>query len=312
MYNRQNLPENFPYRIGYACLNTILRKQKPSVFCSRTARIATIATKDEFFLKNLALQNISDLEKMILWNDDHNIHFMRMSSEMFPFASHALYGYDVSFAKEELEKIGMLAKQLDHRLTFHPGQTNNLGSPSSNVVLATKRDLLYHAKVLQLMGMPPESVMIIHGGGTYENKPETLKRWEEEFLTLPQYVKDRIVLENDEICYNAEELLPMCEKLNIPLVFDWHHHNINPGTMDLQILLKRIKDIWLKRGIRQKMHYSESRDDCGNSITERRAHSNMVKDISMCGNDVDLMIEAKDKEQNVIFIYKKYDIPVNR
>lgn len=32
-----------------------------------------------------------------------SIRFMRVSSDLFPFASHGKYGYDLLFAKEELE-----------------------------------------------------------------------------------------------------------------------------------------------------------------------------------------------------------------
>lgn len=45
-----------------------------------------------------------------------------MSSEMFPFASHAKYGYDLEFAEEGLKAAGDLAKKYGHRLTMHPGQ----------------------------------------------------------------------------------------------------------------------------------------------------------------------------------------------
>lgn len=49
---------------------------------------------------------------------------MRMSSEMFPFASHAKYGYDLAFAAEGLKAAGDLAKKYGHRLTMHPGQAS--------------------------------------------------------------------------------------------------------------------------------------------------------------------------------------------
>ena len=49
---------------------------------------------------------------------------MRMSSEMFPFASHAKYGYDLAFAEEGLRAAGDLAKKYGHRLTMHPGQVS--------------------------------------------------------------------------------------------------------------------------------------------------------------------------------------------
>lgn len=42
---------------------------------------------------------------------------MRMSSEMFPFASHPEYGYTLEYAQEELTAAGHLAKKYGHRLT---------------------------------------------------------------------------------------------------------------------------------------------------------------------------------------------------
>ena len=277
------------------------------MFCSRTARISTIVQKGLDHVKELGRQNVTDMLTLIEWNKNNNISFMRMSSDMFPFASHDVYGYSLNYCKPELEAVGNLAKKYNHRLTTHPGQTNNLGSPTAKVISATVRDLTYHAEMLDLMGLNQDSVMIIHMGGVYNDKIETIKRWEDNFMTLDKHVRDRIVLENDEICYNTEEILPTCEKLLIPLVFDWHHHSINPGNSTLEELLQRIAAIWKKRGIRQKMHYSESRPGAV-TIMERRAHSDYVEQVPMCGGDVDLMIEAKMKEQSVLRLYQKYGI----
>jgi UV DNA damage endonuclease len=306
--------EDFPDRLGYACLNTVLRKSKPSVFCSRTARIGTIATFDEDdpgkgveYLQKLGLRNIEDLERMILWNERHGIRFFRMSSDMFPFASHEKYGYSLSYCSAKLARVGELARRFSHRLTTHPGQTNNLGSPNPNVVRSTRRDLMYHAEMLDLLHLDKDSVMVIHGGGVYNDKSAALARWEKEYLLLPENVRNRLVIENDEFSFSCEDLLPLCEKLGIPLVFDWHHHALNPGSIggrgsdSEKELLARIKKTWTDKGVKQKMHFSESREgvSVNASITARRAHSDYVKTIPMCGKDVDLMIEAKMKEQAV-------------
>jgi UV DNA damage endonuclease len=45
---------------------------------------------------------------------------MRLSSEMFPFASHAELGYTLEFARPELSAAGRLAMKYGHRLTMHP------------------------------------------------------------------------------------------------------------------------------------------------------------------------------------------------
>lgn len=64
---------------------------------------------------------------MLRWNDRYGIKFMRLSSEMFPFASHEEYGYKLApFASEVLEEVGKLATKLGHRLTTHPGQVSSL------------------------------------------------------------------------------------------------------------------------------------------------------------------------------------------
>ena len=45
---------------------------------------------------------------MVRWNDKYGIKFMRLSSEMFPFASHEEYGYKLApFASEVLAEAGM-------------------------------------------------------------------------------------------------------------------------------------------------------------------------------------------------------------
>lgn len=49
---------------------------------------------------------------------------MRLSSEMFPFASHGEYGYNLEYADNELKAAGELANKYGHRITTHPGQVS--------------------------------------------------------------------------------------------------------------------------------------------------------------------------------------------
>ena len=296
---------NFPKRVGYACLNTELRAQKPTVFCSRTARLVTMEQQGIELVKELGRRNVVDLLQIMDWNEQHGIRFLRMSSDMFPFASHLQWGYTLEYCTDELAAVGQLAKRYGHRLTTHPGQTNNLGSPHENVVLSTMRDLEYHAEMMDRMGLDQDSVMIIHMGGKYDGKAATMERFAQRFADLSKTAQDRLVLENDEYCYNVEELLPLCETLKIPLVFDYHHHSLNPGTQPVDDLLQRVKASWKERGITQKMHYSESNSDAVTKA-QRRKHSKLVKSMPMCGSDVDLMIEAKGKEQAVLELDKIY------
>ncbi|KAG1051340.1 hypothetical protein G6F43_006444 [Rhizopus delemar] len=305
-------PREFKGRLGYACLNTVLRKEKPSVFCSRTCRLSNALSKGVEYLQELSLQNIADLKKLIQWNEENNIKFMRISSDIFPFATHEKAGYDIDFAKDALAEVGALARKYNHRLTTHPGQFNQLVSLTPKVIVNTIRELKHHAKMMDLMGLDKDSIMIIHMGGVYGDKEAAIARFEQEYVNLPENVKRRLVLENDELGYSVSDLLPVCQKLSIPLVLDWHHHYINPGTVtDLVSLLPTINKIWTDKGIKPKQHYSESRRGA-KTIMELRAHSDRVKNLPPTTDDVDLMIEAKDKEQAVLELYKLYDLqPVN-
>ena len=168
---------------------------------------------------------------MLRWNDKFGIKFLRLSSEMFPFASHEEYGYKLApFVSEELAEAGRVAAELGHRLTTHPGQFTQLGSPRKQVIDNALRDLDYHAEMLSLLKLPPQqdrdAIMVLHLGGVFGDKAATLDRFRENYKKLPQGVKNRLVLENDDVSWSVHELLPLCEELNIPMVLDFHHHNI--------------------------------------------------------------------------------------
>ncbi|KAE8379606.1 UV-endonuclease UvdE-domain-containing protein [Aspergillus bertholletiae] len=346
--NSSYLPLPWKGRLGYACLNTYLRYSTPPVFCSRTCRIASILenrhplldpsqpphptknrpdlsqtpdiTRGQEFVEALGLANARDLVKILRWNDRYGIKFMRLSSEMFPFASHKEYGYRLApFASEVLAEAGRVIAELGHRVSVHPGQFTQLGSPRNEVVENSIRDLEYHSEMLQLLQLPPQqdrdAVMILHMGGMFGDKEATLNRFRENYQPLSQDIKNRLVLENDDVSWSVHDLLPICEELDIPLVLDFHHHNIifdsnqvREGTQDIMGLFDRIKATWARKGITQKMHYSEPTPSAITN-SQRRKHSDRVSTLPPCDPTMDLMIEAKDKEQAVFELMRTFRLP---
>lgn len=268
----------------------------------------------------MGLANARDLVKILRWNDRYGIKFMRLSSEMFPFASHKEYGYKLApFASEVLAEAGRVVADLGHRVSAHPGQFTQLGSPRDEVVENSFRDLEYHSEMLQLLRLPPQqdrdAVMILHMGGTFGDKAATLDRFRDNYMKLSQDAKNRLVLENDDVSWSVHDLLPICEELNIPLVLDFHHHNIifdssqmREGTLDIMSFFDRIKATWTRKDITQKMHYSEPVPSAVTS-RERRKHSDRVSMLPPCDPTMDLMIEAKDKEQAVFELMRTFKLP---
>ncbi|KAM5546068.1 hypothetical protein V8D89_000194 [Ganoderma adspersum] len=308
----ETMETSFKGRLGYACLNTVLRALKPDpVFCSRTLRIDTILKPDHGmeYCKELGRKNAEDLSRLIQWNEENNIKFLRVSSEMFPFASHEEYGYSLDYAEKELKAAGDLARKYGHRLTSHPGQFTQLGSPRDAVVTSAIRELEYHCQMFRLIGLDQDSVMIIHMGGVFGDKQATIERFKEIYRTkLTDDIRSRLVLENDEMCYNADDLLPVCEELNIPLVFDYHHNWIYPSEKPIPGLIAQINAIWHRKGIRPKQHLSEPCPGA-ETVMEKRKHADRCKVLPPdLPDDMDLMIEAKDKEQAVLHLYRIYNL----
>lgn len=298
------VPKNF--NLGYACINTELRNQKKPVFTSRTLRLATLQEKGFDYLKTLIYQNLKDLLTLLEWNKAHDIFFMRLSSEMFPFASHPQYGYDITPFKNELKRVGDYAKENGIRLTMHPGQFDVLSSPKEDVVKHTLLDLAHHAQILDLMEMGKDSVMIIHGGGVYGNKTKSLERLEKNINELPETIRNRLVLENCEMSYCVEDLLPISERTQIPIVIDFHHDAIYSSSYPVNHYFDRVFKVWFDRGIKPKVHLSNSVPGIKETDTKtaRRKHSDYIQFfheyLLSINFDIDVMLECKMKEQAIL------------
>jgi len=275
----------------------------------------TVAEQGVDVLKGKILENLRDVITMIRWNEKHNIRVFRLSSELFPHKSNSLvedYGYD--FALPLLKQIGTLARKLGHRLTFHPGQYCVVGTPNRDMFEQTSRELEYHATVLDLMGMGPDSVMVVHAGGLYGDKESTKDRWCAQFGELPECVRRRLVLENCEHAFHVRDCLDVSRKIGIPVVFDTHHHScyiqLHPDEKlgDGGEYMKDVLSTWARRGIKPKFHISEQ----GSGRIGH--HSDYIENIpdylleipTRYAVHIDIMIEAKMKEKAVLRLYQKY------
>jgi UV DNA damage endonuclease len=306
--------------MGYCCINTELRDL--GIFTSRTCRLETVRDRGIEYIYDLASKNIDDLSSIFRWNFRNNIFLYRMSSEMFPFASHPDFykKYDFEQFRTRLYNLGVLARHYKQTLTFHPGQYNQLTSHRESVVEKSVIEIDIHAKILDMMGCGNDSIIIIHGGSKQDGKECALARFCNNFKLLSKSSQSRLVLENCEMAYSIEDLLPVSEKLSIPIVIDYHHHNINPGSITNDIglieITKRVLQVWNAKGITPLFHLSESKPGIKitDSITARRAHSDYVENLpnalleTIRYTKINLDIEAKMKERAVLRLFSKYNI----
>jgi UV DNA damage endonuclease len=187
------------------------------------------------------------------------------------------------------------------RITSHPGPFNVLTSPHPHVVTNCIKDLSIHGEVFDMMGLSrtPYNKINIHIGGAYGDKESAMARFCVNFERLPDSVKSRLTVENDDkaTMYSVRDLYDgVYTRIGIPIVFDYHHHQFCTGDMTEQQALELAITTW--GDIKPVVHYSESRRDEKKDVTIRvQAHSDYVYDkIETYGNDIDIMVEAKAKE----------------
>tara|TARA_R110002074_G_scaffold295826_2_gene467362 strand:- start:640 stop:1251 length:612 start_codon:yes stop_codon:yes gene_type:complete len=191
------------------------------------------------------------------------------------------------------------------RLTSHPGPFNVLTSPHPHVVDNCINDLSTHGRVFDLMNLShtPYNKINIHIGGVYGDKVSAMERFCTNFNRLPDSVKSRLTVENDDKAsmYSVKDLYDGVYKvIGIPIVFDYHHHRFNDGGLSEQEALELAMATW--GDIVPVVHYSESRsEEYEDPKIRPQAHSDYVYDyIDTYHNRVDIMVEAKAKELAVL------------
>jgi UV DNA damage endonuclease len=288
-------------KLGYACINTTLGSQKPKVTTNRGMIRRTFDAKGLPYVSELVLQNVRDLSTVVSWNYRNDIHFYRMSSDMFPWMSEYNFSDLPDYDKivNILSGIGKMANSYGQRLSFHPGPFNVLASPNDDVVQRAVSELNRHSQIMDLMGLSttPYNKINIHVGGVYGDKESALKRWCDNFELLDDNTKSRLTIENDDklSAYTVSDLMYIHERTGIPIVFDYHHHTCHPDGMSHRDALALAVSTW-PDGIIPAVHVSEPRDE-----SNPRAHHDFIRsEVNTYGFDIDIMIEAKAKEQALL------------
>ncbi len=294
-------------RMGYACINMQLSNQKPRVYTGRSMIKRTFKSKGINYASELGLQNCKDLLEIIKWNHDNGFNFFRITSNLFPWCSEYKLSDmpDYDEICDVLSEAGSYATANDIRITCHPGPFNVLTSPHEHVVENCINDLTTHGEVFDLMNLSrtPYNKINIHIGGAYGDKVSSMERFCENFHRLPDSVKSRLTVENDDKAsmYSVVDLYEgvYC-KIGIPIVFDYHHHRFCTGGLTEEDALEVAISTW--NNITPVVHYSESRNiEQEDNKIRPQAHSDYVYDyIDTYGNRVDIMVEAKAKELAVL------------
>lgn len=283
--------------LGYACINVTLADK--GITTNRGMIRKTFVEKGIPYASELAYQNVQALWQILTWNVENNVPVFRVTSGLFPWASE--YRLKDLPHYREIREILEAAGRLPVRISSHPGPFNKLAG-TGPTLQNTIRDLELHSEIFDLMGLAPShwNKINIHVGGAYGDKGETLKRFAENFHQLSAHLRSRLTVENDDKSglYTVKDLAALHEMTGIPVVFDYFHHRLHPGTQTEEAAFGTAFATW---DTKPTFHYSSSRREYENPAAKKEAHSDWVHEtIPTYGKEVDIMLETKMKELSLL------------
>ncbi|OZM55769.1 UV damage endonuclease UvsE [Lottiidibacillus patelloidae] len=290
-------------RLGYVAMSMQLKNSSPSQTMT-FAQFEKLSNREAAIrkLERIAKSNLQNCLRLLKHNVAHDIRFFRFSSKLIPLANHPELE-DWNFMrplKEELKLLGNYIKEHNLRVDFHPDHFVLLNSPDDDILKNSIKTLQMHKKLLIGMGIDPEHRCVMHVGGSYKNKEAALERFITNFGRVPESIQRMIMLENDDTTFTLEDTLYLCEKLGVPLVFDYHHHLAHHENENWQEHWERIVNTWSYSPLPIKMHISSPKSEKQfrhhADVIDSQSFMKFLNEIKGSVEQIDCMIEAKKKD----------------
>ncbi|RFU68690.1 UV DNA damage repair endonuclease UvsE [Bacillus sp. V59.32b] len=292
-------------RLGYVAMSMHLENCSPSQTMTYS-QFSKIKDREAAIrkLERIANSNLENCLRLLRHNVAHDISFFRLSSKIIPLANHPelpRWDYLTPLKAQLAEIAAFLHNHPDMRVDFHPDHFVLLNTTDAETLKMSVKTLRMHRGLLKGMGIKPEHRCVLHVGGGYGDHEKALEQFIHNWGLIPETIQQMVMLENDDTTFTLSETLYLCEKLGIPLVFDYHHYLAHhPETESWETQWDRVIESWSHVKIPPKMHISSPR-----SKKEFRAHAQHVDSVMFLDflqhvkgsvPQIDCMIEAKQKD----------------
>ncbi|MBW7474886.1 UV DNA damage repair endonuclease UvsE [Paenibacillus oenotherae] len=309
-------------RFGFVAMSMQLENASPS----RTMTYANFSKLEDREaglrrLEFLAEENLKNTLRLLRHCVANDIAMYRFSSKLIPLVTHeALLDWSPWPALEDgFARIGEYVREKGLRVSFHPDHFCVFSTPRPEVLAKSEEDMDYHCRMLEAMGLDESAKCNIHMGGAYGDKPLSAERFVAQFGALPERLRRRITLENDDKTFTARETLEAAERVRTPMVLDIHHHAVNDGGESAAALYgelwPRIVQTWAHEAAAEpgmegsvsplppKLHASSPKSE-----KDPRGHADYVdagplmrflRETAGSVDRLDVMLEAKQKDAAV-------------
>ncbi|MDD3653570.1 MAG: UV DNA damage repair endonuclease UvsE [Desulfotomaculaceae bacterium] len=301
-------------RFGYVAMSTMLKNASPSRTVTAKA-YRQLAENNPEAAKNkvrrAGSENLFNTLRILRHNKAYGVAVYRFSSKIIPLATHPLladWNYTEDF-RDQLTTIGDFVRENNMRVSFHPDHYTLINSPKEEVFLSSLKDLEHHCLLFEEMGLSQHAKLVMHVGGGYQDKENSLERFQENWKRLTRRLTERLTLENDDKTFTAKDVLLLCNRLSLPMVLDLHHFKCNNEGETLKDLLPLILLTWNNTDLPAKFHISSSR----NQVDFRSHHDfvnpedlypflKLAREINV---NIDVMVEAKQKDRAMFQLVKE-------
>lgn len=282
-------------KIGYPAMNLGL-----GCTSAHTFRLANLS--EERFVET-ARQNLDCLKHMLHWNVTQDLLFFRIGSSLIPFASHPSMTFPwQEIFRRDFEEIGQWVRQHNMRISLHPGHFVVLNSPTDTIYRNAVAELQYHADMLNLMGLDTSHKFQIHLAGLHGDSAESVRVFIERYHQLPQVIRDRLVIENDERTASLQDCLHIHEQTGIPILFDTLHHEVRNNGETMLAALKLAMATWKYDDGIPMVDYSTQDPDKKPGAHTRTLDVEKFRSFirALRGREIDIMLEIKNKEASAL------------
>lgn len=297
-------------RLGLCCIFV----EQPIKF--RTTTATHLLKKDRpaqlAKLSELCLENARSLLAAFKFCAAAGIGCFRINSQILPLKTHPGVGYAVGDLPaggqiiDTFNECGRFLKKNNLRASLHPDQFVVLNSPRAEVVASSIAEIEYQAEVAGWVGA---DVINIHAGGGYGDKPAALERFKEGFQRLSASARQLVTLENDDKTFTPADLLPICNEMQIPLVYDVHHHRVLPDGMSIAAATAAALKTWNREPL---FHLSSPLNGWGGAQPQQHHDYIDPADFPAEWRDLEITVEVEAKAKELAILRLMNDLSLKK
>jgi UV DNA damage endonuclease len=290
-------------RKSLCCISLKLQERGFKANTMTKSRFLALERVDSLeILSKRVLNNVNVTKETIKYCIDKGWNY-RVSSDLFPLKTlpEADLSFDCLPDKDKIDQAfrecAILIKNSNIRCSTHPDQFVVPASANESVAQKSIVELTYHADIMDRLGLPRSynAPINIHMNCYKGDLKATAKRFIEVFRQLPEGVKSRLVLENEDKpnSWNVDQLYNyIYQETGIPITYDNLHFQCNTGGLTAKNAVTLAKSTW--GSYVPLFHFSD------NDVKNRnpRAHADYPTKFpeEFVGEDIDLDFEFKAKD----------------